>query len=542
MQEDITVCSDDRDDDELFCNDIYQLTPSAFISKYSATSSFSSIPTDVLCYIILQYLDWKTVFKSCLLVSKDFYRKIANNRQLFINLYNELFVMKQEEIDRLTIDYLQQPSSFKHKKIFTSQYYQYYGSSKMYGGLLYPNEHYHFCDDYDYLELNEQVFQSMKSILQKLYVKNCTMTEHKLMLIRKAWENSVSILRKTNGITPSRTLKKNENQALLALIKKIIKDRLFMRKYFNHDLKSKYFGKRTYHYFYNGQSTKRQEAMEMAKNMPDVTQQLEDLFYYADAEQYDGYQWYELEEIVLGYESTFNGVASKFLNFMESNQEVFPLTNIVSLFCHNLVDYESMISCLYNPDPLAFFSLCPNLKAYASRGKYCSFSVIRSNYLSILILVSGGMESKTLSSVLKCHFPQLKHLELWFGDTRYGNEIVCQHLEHLLSEQENGKFPILEYFGIRNCENIHLFVPLIGNCALLSRIRILDLSLSAIALEDIQKLLAILKKRTRGSFPLLEAIDFHRCARVPPEVVEEFIELEVMVDVAHSARYIAVGE
>lgn len=325
-----------EDNEELFCNDIYQLSNHEFISKYSTSRSssydFTCIPTDVLCFIILQYLDWKTVFQSCLLVNKDFYRKIANNRQLFINLYNELFVMKKEEIESLTLE----SPAFKHKRIFTGGFSY---DTKLYGGLLYPNEHYHFCEDYEYCNLDEKGFQTMKRVLERLYIKNCTMTEQKLMLIKKTWENSVSILRKNNSAissapsSSSRRLKKNENQALLALIKKIIKDRLFMRKYFNHELKSKYFGKRSHHYYYYTQHMNRKEAIEFTETLPDVTQQLEEIFYYADCEQYQGYQWYELEEIVLGHKSTFNGVAIEFLNFMEPIREDFPLNNIVSLFC-----------------------------------------------------------------------------------------------------------------------------------------------------------------------------------------------------------------
>ncbi|EFC44982.1 predicted protein [Naegleria gruberi] len=293
------------DADEEYYNDIIELSPSEFISKYIDDSiyfnddavddfnsmgieepkrkaNFHDVSTDVLCYIILTYLDWKTVFSSCLSVSKEFFRRIANNRLLFINLFNELFVMKQEEIDSLTFN-----STFKHKNCHVEDIAQY-------AGFGIPNEHYHFCRDYDYEWPNQSEFNEMHKLLKKHYVNNSRMTDAKLRLIRERWNNAISVYKKSKNMKRT-TSKKEENQALLNLIKRIIKDRLFMRKFFNKDLKSVKICHLHYSHFVKHERLGYEEARNRSANQLPLKDQVEHL---VNGE--GPYEMFELEEIVIG--------------------------------------------------------------------------------------------------------------------------------------------------------------------------------------------------------------------------------------------------
>ena len=294
----------DTDDDELFCTDIQQLTPTQFLHKYMPFTNidFTQIPTEVLCYIILVYLDWRTVFKSCLLVNKDFFRKIANNRILFINLYNELFVMDQKDISQLT--WLHES---KHKKIKN----HYYWSRRMYGGLGVPLDHYHFCSDYeDSFEVPTELFD-LKASLSLFHRKTMLMSDQKLMLIKRKWEEAVSAFRAKKNQVKKQT-KQEENKVLLTLIKKIIKDKLFMRKYFNNELKSIYLGQR------------RNETP-----MKDIEKHILDLFYEVDESLAD------YEEVVLGSLGYRSTAVSHFVKLMDSNYNGFG--NILSIFASKLM-------------------------------------------------------------------------------------------------------------------------------------------------------------------------------------------------------------
>ena len=136
-----------------------------------------------------------------------------------------------------------------------------------------------------------------------------------------------------------------------------------------------------------------------------------------------------------------------------------------------------MISTISTYDIEPIFTTFPNLKAFVSRGHFGNISHIKSINLVVLILTTGGMDASTLNGILNCEFPQLKHLELWFGSYDYGNSIHANDLEELLSPEENGRYPLLEYFGIRNSQNVDQFLTPIANSNLLKRLRILDLSL-----------------------------------------------------------------
>jgi len=205
-----------------------------------------------------------------------------------------------------------------------------------------------------------------------------------------------------------------------------------------------------------------------------------------------------------------------------------------------------MISSLYQEDPTPMFSNCKNLKAFASRGSFTHFSGITHTNLQILVLVTGGMPSTILNGIFRCNFPQLKHLEIWIGSSNYGNDTRANDIaQYFPEDRENGLFPMLEYFGLRNCDNIQDYVSMIAKSFLMSRIRILDFSLCGISHQSCLDLVHGLIGRKETLY-LLELVDLHRNAlndQQATELMTLFGELQVVVDLTNRRRrYIAVGE
>ena len=189
------------------------------------------------------------------------------------------------------------------------------------------------------------------------------------------------------------------------------------------------------------------------------------------------------------------------------------------------------------------FETFPNLKALSIRGKLGDFYPVKSSHLSILILISAEISGETMKKMLECEFPQLKHLELWLG-TNSNDSVHADHLEELLSPTENGKYPLLEYFGIRYSDQAEQFLKPIAQSNLLKRLRILDLSfcskLGNYSGSDILEFAQILEQKTREAFPLLELVDIHRNYMDPfhmDNIVEIFDRLGIVLDVYYYERY-----
>ena len=165
------------------------------------------------------------------------------------------------------------------------------------------------------------------------------------------------------------------------------------------------------------------------------------------------------------------------------------------------------------------------------------------------------MENSMLQSILNCSFPQLKHLELRLGSpcqirskmidlSHYNNDITEKNLTELLSESENGKYPTLEYFGLRNTYNIPQLLPLIMKSNIAKRVRVLDLSLSGSITENDALFIAEQIQLQRKEFTLLEFVDLRynniqlennpNRDIVIQQIEEEFNKIGIAVDVSKS--------
>ncbi len=144
-------------------------------------------------------------------------------------------------------------------------------------------------------------------------------------------------------------------------------------------------------------------------------------------------------------------------------------------------------------------------------------------------------------NLLKSQLPNLYHLELWVGTEEYGMNIPLQMIEQLFSRDERGHFPTLEYLGFRNYQGLNDICELIVKSAIISRIRILDLSLGDLEPDGAQHLLGLKDRKDL----MLEVLDIHyNGLSKDKDLMNELAELPMIVNMTNSLqdRYIALGE
>jgi hypothetical protein len=150
------------------------------------------------------------------------------------------------------------------------------------------------------------------------------------------------------------------------------------------------------------------------------------------------------------------------------------------------------------------------------------------------------MPDHVLRGLLESHLPNLYHLELWMGTENYGCDVDATDMYKLLYKNETGLFPSLEYLGIRNYADINTYCEAIVASAIVSRIRILDLSLGSLGDEGGR---ALLKLKDRSDL-MLEVLDIHYHS-ISEDVVKDLHKLPMIVvltDFEAGERYVALGE
>jgi len=147
-----------------------------------------------------------------------------------------------------------------------------------------------------------------------------------------------------------------------------------------------------------------------------------------------------------------------------------------------------------------------------------------------------------LRAVLQSEFPALEHLELYLGEENYGFDFAVADLEPLLS---GIVFPNLRSLGLRDSEIADDIATAIANAPILSRLRVLDLSLGTLSDVGARALLGSPGLRK------LQKLDLHH-HYISPELVSQLKKLGPEVDASdpkeadedggEEYRYVAVGE
>ena len=162
-------------------------------------------------------------------------------------------------------------------------------------------------------------------------------------------------------------------------------------------------------------------------------------------------------------------------------------------------------------DVSAILSSMPLLNFWKSKGVHeVPFSPTLKHYhLRSLVLVSVGLGDGLLESLFKTYLPKLMHLELFLGCDEQGMDFSPEFLcQNLLSKNENGLFPSLDYLGLRNYEEVDEIIQPLFESAIGRRVRIIDLSLGMFSNCGATTVLEMWKKE---ELPLLEVLSLQFC-------------------------------
>lgn len=219
------------------------------------------------------------------------------------------------------------------------------------------------------------------------------------------------------------------------------------------------------------------------------------------------------------------------------------LPNLKALFLGDVISEECEISWLEHGDISGLFRAYPQLEQFCVRGaNKLSFGQLQHQHLKSLTIQSGGLGLSVIKEILAAQLPNLDHLELWLGEENYGGDATVNDLQPLLS---GNLFPKLTYLGLRDSEIADDIAKAVANAPVLSRLKILDLSLGTLSDEGAEALL------DSSLIPNLQKLDihFHFCSEA---VVEKFAHLGIAVDTSEpqkehtydneSWRYVAVSE
>lgn len=174
--------------------------------------------------------------------------------------------------------------------------------------------------------------------------------------------------------------------------------------------------------------------------------------------------------------------------FAEILTEAGPLPALREVYIGELLDMQAELSWTSVDDVSPIFPVLPNLESLHIRSGEMDLGqpgAIRHEKLRELTLETGGLSEASFEAIIAAELPGLLDLDIWTGDENYGAEVTVEHFEPLL----NGNlFPKLKRLGLVNSELTNDFARVLPESAILSQVKILDLSLGTMTDEGAQRI------------------------------------------------------
>jgi hypothetical protein len=175
------------------------------------------------------------------------------------------------------------------------------------------------------------------------------------------------------------------------------------------------------------------------------------------------------------------------------------LPGLRHLFFGEMTYEECEISWINQSDLSPLLKAFPKLESLRVRGGTgLSFSKIKHDSLRELAIEAGGLSRSTIREIFLCEFPALEHLELLLGESNYGFDGGVEDLQPLLSGR---LFPKLNWLGLMNSEIANEIAAVAVNAPVVSRLKVLDLSLGNLDSEGVQSLHGL------SAYPQLETLN-----------------------------------
>jgi uncharacterized protein (TIGR02996 family) len=163
---------------------------------------------------------------------------------------------------------------------------------------------------------------------------------------------------------------------------------------------------------------------------------------------------------------------------------------------------------------------------------------ITARRLTSFSIETGGLVKANLKSIVEADWPQLRSLEVYFGDSSYGADCAVEDVQPLL----DGKAPPgLTDLGLVNCEFGDALAEAVARSAILPRLQTLSLAMGTMGEEGARAILS-----NKKAFAHLKQLDLSENF-IPDELAGELASVcaEVITDQRDSDgdfRYVVVGE
>ncbi|MGF6357645.1 hypothetical protein ABIE27_005606 [Paenibacillus sp. 4624] len=229
-----------------------------------------------------------------------------------------------------------------------------------------------------------------------------------------------------------------------------------------------------------------------------------------------------LESLIIGdWGQAYENSPQEFKDTLIQLAPSFPA--LKQLFIGDMESEECEISWIVQTNIAPILHAFPNLTSFVIQGSSgLELEPLKHNKLEELVIICGGLPKKVLHSIAAAELPELRKLELYLGVEDYG---FNGSLEDVLPLIEKGRFPKLEYLGLKNSEIQDEIAKAVADAPILDQIQVLDLSDGTLSDEGAEALLASDKIKQLKYLDL----SYHF---MTDEVMERFNQLGISVDVS----------
>jgi len=213
------------------------------------------------------------------------------------------------------------------------------------------------------------------------------------------------------------------------------------------------------------------------------------------------------------------------------------LPKLAALFFGDVIQEESEISWIELGDISPLLAGFPTLELLRVRGGE-NLKISKPHHINLrgLAIESGGLDVNVVRSILKGHFPNLEHLELWLGSGGYGGTCQIEDLQPLFA---GDLFPKLSTLALRNCEFTDEIAGVFVNSPLAKRIETLDLSYGTFSDDGAR---AILSLPANGTLKAL-VVRHHFTTTEMEEALQALpIRVSLSSGMPNAERFISVSE
>ncbi len=222
-----------------------------------------------------------------------------------------------------------------------------------------------------------------------------------------------------------------------------------------------------------------------------------------------------------------------------------PLPAMRELFIGDFDSEESEISWVEAGSMETLLTVMPKLRSLHVRGAAISFGKrLEHAELESLVVETGGLPGPTTKAIANCRLPNLRRLEVWFGQKNYGGGATIKLLDPLFTSEH---LPKLEHLGLMNSEFEDDIAIRLTKSPLLAQLRSVDLSMGTLrdaggqailaAIDSFQQLERLNLSHHYMSAPVSKALQKALGKRVD---VSRHLEPSVWDDTAH--YYTQIGE